>query len=118
MSGHEPVQGQCAAMTGMLASKPQAWAQTLRENVYARQVHEGGGRSLLLSSSRAEAKLWDAGACRDRSEALWTPPEAIGDPLRIFEGVRNAVFRDDGRVVRTPCVKVLPPVTGCKRCRD
>ena len=66
-----------------------------------RQVHEGGTRSLLLSSSRGEAKLWDAGACWDRAEALWGPPEAVGDPLRTFERVRNAVFRADGRVVLT-----------------
>ena len=81
---------------------------------YARQVHEGGARSLLLSSSRGEAKLWDAGACRDAAEALWGPPEAVGDPLRTFERIRNAVFRADGCVVRTSHVKDSPPAIGCE----
>ena len=81
-------------------------------------MHEGGARSLLLSSSRSEAKLWDAGACRDAAEALWGPPEAVGDPLRTFERVRNAVFRADGRVVRTPRAKVLPPVMSCEDVND
>ena len=105
------MQSRCPALTWH-ACKRASGVDAGSERVCARQVHEGGGRSLLLSSSRAEAKLWDAGACRDRAEALWTPPEAIGEPLRTFEGVRNAVFRDDGRVVRTPCVKVLPPGIG------
>ena len=63
------------------------------------QVYEGRGRSMLLSSCRGEAKLWDVGACRDRAEALWAPNEAAGDPLRTFEGVRTAIFRPDGLLV-------------------
>ena len=56
------------------------------------QVYEGRGRSMLLSSCRGEAKLWDVGACRDRAEALWAPNEAAGDPLRTFEGVRTTIL--------------------------
>ena len=63
------------------------------------QVYEGSGRSMLLSSCRGEAKLWDVGACKDRAEALWAPNETIGDSLRTFEGVRSAVFRPDGLLV-------------------
>lgn len=65
------------------------------------QVFEDSGRSTLLSSCRGEAKLWDVGACRDRSEALWAPNESTGDSLRTFEGVRTAIFRPDGLLVRS-----------------
>lgn len=55
---------------------------------------------MLLTSCRGEAKLWDVGACRDRAEALWAPSEIIPEAARTFDGVRNALFRQDGLVVR------------------
>lgn len=67
-----------------------------------RQAYEGRGRSLLLSSSRMDARLWDIGACSDRAGASWTPAEYVTDPLHTLEGMRNAVFRPDGRMVREP----------------
>ncbi len=73
------------------------------------QVYEGRGRSMLLSSCRGEAKLWDVGACKNRAEALWAPNETIGDSLRTFEGVRSAVFRPDGLLVQTLHVPYLAP---------
>lgn len=54
---------------------------------------------MLLSSGRSEARLWDVGPCRDRAEVLWTPNEPMGDSVHAFEGVRNAIFRQDGLVV-------------------
>jgi len=79
------------------ASLPfQSW-QSLRKR--HAQVYEGSGRSMLLTSCRAEAKLWDVGACRGRAEALWAPNETISESLHTFEGVRNAIFRQDGLLV-------------------
>ena len=65
---------------------------------------------MLLSSCRGEAKLWDVGACRDRAEALWAPNETIGDSLRTFEGVRNAIFRPDGLLVQILPVSHIWPL--------
>ena len=78
-------------------------------NILHLQVYEGRGRSMLLSSCRGEAKLWDVGACKNRAEALWAPNETIGDSLRTFEGVRSAVFRPDGLLVQTLHVPYLAP---------
>ena len=64
------------------------------------QVHEARGRSLLLSSSRNEARLWDVGACSERAGGGWTPAEYITEPLHTCGGMRNAIFRPDGRLVR------------------
>ena len=63
------------------------------------QVYEGRGRSLLLSSSRNEARLWDVGACSDRAGGAWTPAEYVTEPLHTCGGMRNAIFRPDGRMV-------------------
>ena len=65
-------------------------------------MYEGSGRSMLLTSCRGEAKLWDVGACRSRAEALWAPNETISESLHTFEGVRNAIFRQDGLLVTFP----------------
>jgi hypothetical protein len=54
---------------------------------------------MLLSSGRSEARLWDVGACRDRADVLWAPSEPMGESLQVFEGVRNAIFRQDGLLV-------------------
>ena len=82
------------------ASLPfQSWQSLRKRHV---QVYEGSGRSMLLTSCRAEAKLWDVGACRGRAEALWAPNETISDSLHMFEGVRNAIFRQDGLLVTFP----------------
>ena len=75
------------------------------------QVFEGRGRSLLLSSSRNEARLWDVGACSDRAGGAWTPAEYVTEPLHTCAGMRNAIFRPDGRMVRcAPPPHSLMPV--------
>jgi hypothetical protein len=63
------------------------------------QVFEGSARSLLLSSSRTEGKLWDVGAIYDRPGALWAPADTITDPLYTFDSIRSAIFHPDGRMV-------------------
>lgn len=62
-------------------------------------MFEGSGRSLLLSSARADTRLWDVGACNDRAGALWSPAEYVTEPLHSCDGMRSAIFRPDGRMV-------------------
>ena len=70
------------------------------------QVYEGSGRSMLLSSCRGEAKLWDVGACRDHGEALWAPNANTGDAMGTFGGVRTAIFRPEGLLVSCCCMHI------------
>ncbi|BDA44801.1 probable DDB1- and CUL4-associated factor 1 [Coccomyxa sp. Obi] len=66
---------------------------------YQLRVFEGSGRSLLLSSARADTRLWDVGACNDCAGALWSPAEYVTEPLHSCDGMRSAIFRPDGRMI-------------------